>query len=55
MNAYVGMYGLITMKGVNTFRGSDAYVATSANIFSRDAGVAPTTWLSFFGMMKVSL
>ena len=31
------------MKVANTFRGSDAYVATSVNIFSRDVGVAPTT------------
>ena len=37
------------MKVVNTFRGSDAYVATSANTFSRDVGVAPTPDFHFPG------
>jgi hypothetical protein len=37
------------MKVVNTFRGNDVYVATSANNFSRDVGVAPTTGFHFQG------
>jgi hypothetical protein len=48
---------LMVMKNLSSPRkmkascGSDAYVATSANIFSRDVGVAPTKCVRDFGML----
>ncbi len=40
---------IFTMKVVNIFRGSDAYVATKGVGASRDVGVAPTPDFHFPG------